>query len=254
MEEKRNLRYLYWKAANTQAVGTTLETNPAWSHINMEEKAQILSNLPDLKGLRVLELGAGIGRYTRELARRAQHVVALDFIDDVIAQNRERNRDYSNIEYVCSNALGADFPPGSFDLVFSNWLLMYLHEPEVDELLKKCRAWLSPGGYAFFRESCEVRYHGMGTWRKYFSRELVEIFIPFLGNGPHSIWKFKLPPLKDLIGALKSFESTAYYRKASFYEGKFMEHFDRVADGYVAVYEKRYKNKEQRYWLLTARM
>lgn len=42
----------------------------------------------------------------------------------------------------------------SYDLVFSNWLLMYLEEHEVQELFCKVLKWLRPGGYFFFRESC----------------------------------------------------------------------------------------------------
>jgi phosphoethanolamine N-methyltransferase len=45
---------------------------------------QVLSILPSFEGKSVLELGAGIGRFTGELAKEAGHVVALDFIDSVI--------------------------------------------------------------------------------------------------------------------------------------------------------------------------
>nr|KAG5713033.1 hypothetical protein BaRGS_021827 [Batillaria attramentaria] len=40
------------------------------------------------------------------------------------------------------------------DLVFSNWLLMYLEDKEVQQLLAKLLSWLAPGGYLFIRESC----------------------------------------------------------------------------------------------------
>lgn len=46
--------------------------------------AQILSLLPPLHGKSVLELGAGIGRFTGELAKDAGQVIAVDFIDSVI--------------------------------------------------------------------------------------------------------------------------------------------------------------------------
>lgn len=42
----------------------------------------------------------------------------------------------------------------SLDFIFSNWLLMYLDEPEVIELFRKMLMWLRPGGKLFFRESC----------------------------------------------------------------------------------------------------
>jgi ubiquinone/menaquinone biosynthesis C-methylase UbiE len=49
---------------------------------------QILSLLPSYKGKSVLELGAGIGRFTGDLAKEAGHVLALDFIESVIKKVR----------------------------------------------------------------------------------------------------------------------------------------------------------------------
>lgn len=40
--------------------------------------------LPPYEGMTILELGAGIGRFTGELAKKAGHVIALDFIESVI--------------------------------------------------------------------------------------------------------------------------------------------------------------------------
>lgn len=45
---------------------------------------QVLSLLPPFKGKTVLELGAGIGRFTGELAKEADQVIALDFIESVV--------------------------------------------------------------------------------------------------------------------------------------------------------------------------
>ena len=44
----------------------------------------MLSLLPPYEGKSVLELGAGIGRFTGELAKKAGQLIALDFIDSVI--------------------------------------------------------------------------------------------------------------------------------------------------------------------------
>lgn len=44
----------------------------------------MLSLLPPFEGNSVLELGAGIGRFTGELAKRAGEVIALDFIESII--------------------------------------------------------------------------------------------------------------------------------------------------------------------------
>lgn len=48
----------------------------------------------------------------------------------------------------------------SADFVFSNWLLMYLQDEEVKNLIKETLFWLREDGYLFCRESC---YHQSGT-------------------------------------------------------------------------------------------
>ena len=50
----------------------------------------------------------------------------------------------------------------SYDLIFSNWLLMYLSDEEVQHLALKMLSWLRDGGYLFFRESC---YHSSGDMK-----------------------------------------------------------------------------------------
>lgn len=40
--------------------------------------------LPPYEGKSVIELGAGIGRFTGELAQKAGQLIAMDFIDNVI--------------------------------------------------------------------------------------------------------------------------------------------------------------------------
>lgn len=44
----------------------------------------MLSLLPSYEGKSVLELGAGIGRFTGDLAEKAGELVAVDFIEEVI--------------------------------------------------------------------------------------------------------------------------------------------------------------------------
>lgn len=45
----------------------------------------------------------------------------------------------------------------SIDFIFSNWLLMYLSDDELKTFIKKSLSWLRPGGFLFFRESCNHR-------------------------------------------------------------------------------------------------
>lgn len=46
-----------------------------------------------------MELGAGIGRFTAPLAASAASVVALDFMQNLIDENRAANGHLSNVEF-----------------------------------------------------------------------------------------------------------------------------------------------------------
>lgn len=60
---------------------------------NSFEKLQVLSLLPSYEGKSVVELGAGIGRFTGDLAEKAGQVLALDFIESVIKKVRDFSSD-----------------------------------------------------------------------------------------------------------------------------------------------------------------
>lgn len=52
---------------------------------------QVLTMLGCVEGARIVELGAGIGRFTGELAVAARSVLAVDFMENLIAENRRAN-------------------------------------------------------------------------------------------------------------------------------------------------------------------
>lgn len=93
-------------------------------------------------GKRVLELGAGIGRFTGPLAAAATSVTAVDFMENLIAENEKHNGRYGNITFKASDVMELKFAAGSFDIVFSNWLLMYLGDAEVARLASNMLDWV----------------------------------------------------------------------------------------------------------------
>jgi phosphoethanolamine N-methyltransferase len=101
-----------------------------------------LSTLGSVKGKSVLELGAGIGRFTGELAKAAASVLACDFMETSIEQNRKQNGHLSNCDFKVADVTELTLPKGSFDVVFSNWLLMYLSDKEVADLACKAVSWV----------------------------------------------------------------------------------------------------------------
>jgi SAM-dependent methyltransferase len=104
--------------------------------------AFLLSRL-DVKGMRVLEVGAGTGRDSLALAKRGAHVVTIDYSD----QSLRIIRDVAGAELgiVCGDALSLPFADDSFDIVFHQGLLEHFRQPL--DLLRENRRVLRPGGH-----------------------------------------------------------------------------------------------------------
>jgi phosphoethanolamine N-methyltransferase len=166
--EAREAMLNYWESQSggDGMLGPTVEAmmlDEGAAKIDQAERPEILGMLPPLEGMDMIEMGAGIGRLTGELATRAKTVLACDFVDVSIKANEAAHSHLGNCEFLCADATKMDRPAGSLDIVFSNWLLMYFTDAEVDELFAKALRWLRPGGYLFFRESC---FHQSGNAKR----------------------------------------------------------------------------------------
>ncbi|KAF2317475.1 hypothetical protein GH714_022616 [Hevea brasiliensis] len=92
---------------------------------------------------------------------------ASDLDKEERPENESINGHHKNVKFMCADVTSPDlkFSEGSVDLIFSNWLLMYLSDKEVENLAERMVKWLKVGGYIFFRESC---FHQSGdSKRKY---------------------------------------------------------------------------------------
>ncbi|CAE8703237.1 unnamed protein product, partial [Polarella glacialis] len=126
VEDHRASMTEYW---STDHAAPTLENMMLDSNagdMDRLERPEILSALPSLQGKKVLELGAGIGRFSGVLARKAGEVVAVDFVKSSCIENQRLNAGCNNLRVMHGDVTQLDLEPNSFDLVFSNWLLMYL--------------------------------------------------------------------------------------------------------------------------------
>jgi SAM-dependent methyltransferase len=99
-------------------------------------------------GMRVADLGCGVGMVTSliaELVGPEGHVVGIDSsaaqLDQARALLAARGRP---AEFVEASATDTGLAPGSFDLVYSRFLLIHLSEPE--RALGEMRSLLKPGG------------------------------------------------------------------------------------------------------------
>ncbi|XP_078491943.1 uncharacterized protein LOC100183784 [Ciona intestinalis] len=151
----------FWEkhSVNATVCEMMLDSN---EYISEPEVNEIMQVVPNYEDKHVLELGAGIGRFTSRLCDKAKNVVAVDFMQKFIERNKEVNSHRNNLQLKCENVMKLDFPDLSFDMVFSNWLFMYLYDDEVKTLLSRILKWLRAGGKMFFRESCYTKVGNQG--------------------------------------------------------------------------------------------
>ncbi|MBD3162160.1 MAG: methyltransferase domain-containing protein [Candidatus Eisenbacteria bacterium] len=119
---------------------------------------RILRQLDDLPlaGRRVLEVGAGSGRDSLELARRGARIFVLDYVEssfDVI--RRLAMEEGIEVRCVCADATAMPFRDDRFALVFHQGLLEHFRDPE--PLLRENHRVVEPGGHCLV--DVPQRYH-----------------------------------------------------------------------------------------------
>jgi len=95
-----------------------------------------------------LDIGCGGGALAVPLAARAATVVAVDISPNMIDRLHERAAlaGADNVDARVGSIELLDFPPGSIDVVVSNYALHHLRDRDKQALVQKAAVWLSPGG------------------------------------------------------------------------------------------------------------
>ena len=88
------------------------------------------------------------------MAPLTSRLTTVDFMHHYVDRNRERNGHYAHVEFLQADVTELELPGCQYDVIFSNWLLMYLSDDEVATLTRKMLGWLKDDGYLFVRESC----------------------------------------------------------------------------------------------------
>lgn len=163
--DEREVQKSYWVQHSADLSVEAMMLDSKASDLDKEERPEVLSLLPPYEGKSVVELGAGIGRFTGELVQKAGQVLAVDFIESAIKKNESINGHHNNAKFLCADVMSPSLnvTEGSIDVIFSNWLLMYLSDTEVENLAIRMIKWLKDGGYIFFRESC---FHQSGDSKR----------------------------------------------------------------------------------------
>eukprot|EP00299_Pterocystis_sp_00344_P016732 c8396_g1_i1.p1 GENE.c8396_g1_i1~~c8396_g1_i1.p1 ORF type:complete len:507 (-),score=114.77 c8396_g1_i1:23-1543(-) len=162
-EEVRDAMRKYWEQHSVKNTVEEMMLDDSAEIIDRLERPEILALLPDYTDKSVLELGAGIGRFSSPLAEKAASVLAVDFMQSNVDTNIRQNGHNKSLKVICEDVTKLSCADEEFDLVFSNWLLMYLADEEVVSLAARTLRWLKPEGYLFFRESC---FHQSGNMKR----------------------------------------------------------------------------------------
>jgi SAM-dependent methyltransferase len=120
--------------------------DPHQTYDNDDRVINAILALGDVKGMRILEVGAGSGRDSIELARRGARVTVLDYVPSAL-HVVERNAAAAGVEIlmVCGDGTKMPFPEGTFDVVFHQGLMEHFRDP--NPLLRDNRRVLKPGAH-----------------------------------------------------------------------------------------------------------
>lgn len=128
---------------------------PARTPYVLRHLYEVLADLGLPPGSRLLDVGCGMGRFTRLLAEKGYRVTGVDLSPDLLAVAREelgrRGAAPGSIDYVCSDAARMDeVVEGPFDGAVGFFFLHHL--PQLTPTLTAVRKLLRPGGRATFVE------------------------------------------------------------------------------------------------------
>lgn len=109
----------------------------------------VLASVPEPDLHTVVDVGAGTGRLTFPLARRAKSVIAVDISAAMCDRLMERAREagLDNVRTRVGAAEHLEFDLGSVDAVVSNYALHHLRDPDKQTLVHTTYKWLKPGGH-----------------------------------------------------------------------------------------------------------
>lgn len=154
MKDERSTQTTYW---TQHASSTTIETmmlDSKAKELDQCERPEVLALQLLEPHMSLLELGAGIGRFTPWLAEKVSRVHTVDFIENLIMENKKKHEFIGNITFEHADLTKMNIEADLYDYVFTNWLFMYLSDEELKEASCKLLGAIKEGGYFFMRESC----------------------------------------------------------------------------------------------------
>lgn len=119
-----------------------------------DETRKVFDWLPEVRGLSILDLGAGVGQWTFRFADRgAARVTAVEYAHGLceIGRAEAQRRGSAGVEFV-ECAAEAYVPVEAHDLVWVSGLFVYLNDDQAARLLAALPSMVKPGGLLVLRD------------------------------------------------------------------------------------------------------
>ena len=126
--------------------GIAKDFNNLQDYIVGEESNFIITRkLAELRNIgRVLELGCGNGKYTRQIIHAADSITATDFSNDMLVSATDKLKDLTNLTIEQADCYKLEYADESFDTVFMANLIHVVLNPEL--ALEEARRVLEKNG------------------------------------------------------------------------------------------------------------
>jgi ubiquinone/menaquinone biosynthesis C-methylase UbiE len=150
----------------------------------------------------VLDVGCGCGALTLAAARIADSVIGVDISVPLteVTSERARNAQIDNVEFVVADAQTHAFAPDSFDLVVSQFGVMFFDDPA--RAFSNVRRSLAPGGRLAF-----VSWQGLraNSWLTVIASEVAKhVEVPEFGGLSRGPGMFALMDQDEVTGILEA--------------------------------------------------
>ena len=135
-----------------------LEDEPELHRIKVELEREKMLEYATLKpDHNILDLGAGSGFWSIELARKVKKVVAVDFSESMLELgiNNVKKNNITNINFVQSACQDykSDIP---FDLIFISGLFLYLNDSELEKTMLNILSYSHKDTMVIFRDGTGI--------------------------------------------------------------------------------------------------
>lgn len=144
-------------------------------YINLLHHKILSDNMVNtLQGKRVLDLGCGIGRFTKFLQDGGAEVIGLDSCKEMLEMN-------TGCTTVCAPVTKLPFDDASFDVILSVWTLQYSKYTDLELVVNEMNRVLTPGGSVYLIEQIGNGYDSVYPrypiiYEEAFQKNFIELY------------------------------------------------------------------------------